>query len=286
MSVLLALVSAVAYGASDFLAGLMSRRAHVVVVTLTAQATAAVLTWLSLPWAGGTPDGSGVAWGALAGAGAFAGTLFLYRGLARGRMSVVGPLSAVLSAAGSAVVGVVLGDRLSALDAAGVAVACGAIAMVSLEQDAGGRRAWRARTGAGVLDGIAAGLGFALLFVGLHRAGAASRLWPVAVSQGVGLGLIAVLALGLTASGRIQLASVAGVWAGAVPAGLLGAAATIAYFAATQLGLLSVSAVLASLYPASTVVLAVAFLRERPGRVQVAGLCLAAIAVVLMVPQL
>jgi drug/metabolite transporter (DMT)-like permease len=189
----------------------------------------------------------------------------------------------VLSAAGSAVVGVVLGDRLSVLDAAGVVVACGAIALVSLEQEAAdGARSWRARPGAGVLDGIAAGVGFALLFVGLHRAGAASRLWPVAVSQGVGLVLIAMLALGLATSGRVRLPAISGIWSGAVPAGLLGAGATIAYFAATQLGLLSVSAVLTSLYPASTVVLAVTFLHERPTRIQVAGLGLAALAVVLL----
>jgi uncharacterized membrane protein len=185
VSSLLALISAITYGASDFLAGLMSRRASVIVVTLTAQATAAVLTWVALPWSGGVVDGRAALWGALAGGGAFGGTVFLYRGLARGRMSVVGPLSAVFAAAGSAVVGVILGDRLTAVEVVGVVVACAAIAMVSAEvsRTPGARRP---RLTAGVLDGVLAGAGFALLFVALNRAGSTGRLWPVAISQGSG----------------------------------------------------------------------------------------------------
>lgn len=281
MSTLLALTSAFAYGASDFLAGLMSRRASVFVVALTAQITAATLTWVALPLVGGEPNRAALAWGALSGAGVFGGTFFLYRGLARGRMTVVGPVSAVVTAVGSAGTGVALGDRPTPLEVAGVVVACVAVALVSLDLDPRGG-AGPARPARVPLDGVLAGAGFTLLFVGLHRAGGAARLWPVATGQTVGLILFAAGALGLSSTGRVELTSIRRIWRGALGAGVLGGAATIAYFVATQLGLLSISAVLASLYPAATVVLAVVVLRERLRPLHSAGLALAAAAVALL----
>ena len=280
MSALLALASALAYGASDFLAGLMSRRASVFVVMLVGQSTAAAVTWLALPLAGGAVNGRALAWGLAAGGGAFAGTLFLYRGLAIGRMSVVAPLSAVLTAAGAAVVGVVLGDRLTAIDVVGIVTACAAIALVTASDS--DRAAPMRRSRRAIAYALAAGVGFALLFVALNRAGSGSGLWPVAIAQSAGEALIFVTVIALGVSGHLRLGEVKRIWAGAVPAGALGAAATILFLAATRLGLLSVSTVLASLYPAATVALAIVVLRERLRPLQGAGLVLAAASVALL----
>jgi drug/metabolite transporter (DMT)-like permease len=281
LSVLLALLSALSYGTSDFLAGLMSRRASVFVVALTTQSTATVLTWIALPWAAKPLTSSALLWGTLAGAGAWAGTLFLYRGLALGRMSVVGPLSAVVTAAGSAITGVILGDRPTVLEVAGIATACVAVGLVSIDRSGPGH-ARRIGVSSGFLEGALAGAGFTLLFVALNRAGSSAGLWPVALSQVSSLVLVAVLAAALSLAGRIRIGPVSQIWKGAVPAGVLGGIATGAYFVATQLGILTISAVLASLYPAATVVLAVMVLRERLHPLQGIGLGLAAASVALL----
>jgi uncharacterized membrane protein len=281
MSVVLALVSALAYGTSDFLAGLMTGRAHVLVVALAAQTTAAVVTWIALPWTANPLTHDALLWGCLAGAGAAWGSVFLYRGLANGQMSVVGPLSAVATAGGSALVGVALGDRPTALEIAGVVLACVATGTVSIERRNGspGRRT---HTAAGFIDGVLAGAGFTLLFVALHRAGGVAGLWPVAMSQATSLLLVAAVALWFAIRGRIDLGTVWVVAVGAVPAGLFGGAATVAYFVATQHGLLAISAVLTSLYPTATVVLAVLVLSERLRPSQGIGLVLAAASVSLL----
>lgn len=283
MSVLLALASAVAYGTSDFLAGLASRGAGVILVTVMAQAAAAAISWIALPFTGRALTANALMWGAVAGIGAWAGTVFLYRGLARGRMSIVGPLSAVFTAAGSAIAGVILGDRPTPLEIAGIAVACASVGMVSM----GVRRdEHSAGTATAVLDGALAGAGFTLLFVALNRAGDNAGLWPVAISQSTGLLLAVLLIVALAARGGRQLLSARHAWTGAVPAGLLGGLATFAYFYATHLGLLTIAAVLTSLYPAATVVLAVLILRERLRPLQSVGLGLAAVSVALLASRI
>ena len=280
MSVVLALLSALAYGVSDFLAGVAARRVNAVVVTLMAQAAAAAVSWVALPFTRQPVNGGALLWGPIAGAGAWAGTLFLYRGLARGRMSVVGPLSAVFTAAGSAIAGIALGDRPTVIEIVGVVVACAAVALVSVGVGRGAPRATRAP--AGVIDGALAGAGFTLLFVALNRAGGDAGLWPVALSQSTGLLLAALFVAVLLARGAVRADGHGSWWQAAAVAGLLGGGATFAYFYATHLGLLTIAAVLTALYPAATVVLAVVVLRERLRRLQVLGLGLAALSVALL----
>jgi len=118
VAVLLALIAAMAYGVSDFLAGLMARRASVFLVTLISEAAATIVVGAALPFTGGVIDGTSLLWGGIAGLGGGGGAMFLYRGLARGSMSIVGPVSAVVTAAGSATVGVALGERPGAVAAA------------------------------------------------------------------------------------------------------------------------------------------------------------------------
>src|SRR5579859_5356329 len=135
MGILLALAAAVLYGSSDFGGGLASRRLGSLRVSVTGSAVAALAAWVTLILVGGPgPSLRAVAWGLASGLAGGAGTLVRYRGLARGQMSVVGPLSAV----GAAVVpvvpvvaGVALGERPSLLSVAGVLVALPAIVLVA-----------------------------------------------------------------------------------------------------------------------------------------------------------
>ncbi|MFZ0189285.1 MAG: EamA family transporter, partial [Streptosporangiaceae bacterium] len=124
MGILLALAGALLYGGSDFGGGLASRRLGSLRVSVVGSAAATVLTWATLILVGGPgPSLRAVAWGLASGLAGGAGTLVLYRGLARGQMSVVGPLSAVGAAVVPVAAGVALGERPSLLSVAGVLVA-------------------------------------------------------------------------------------------------------------------------------------------------------------------
>ena len=236
-AILLALGSALAYGAADFIAGCLSRRSHYGRVSLVAQLAAGTGTVLASLVVGGRPSGASLAWGALSGLGGGLGTLALYRGLARGRMNVVAPLSGVLAAALPALFGLVLGERP------------GPAAM--------------------------AGLGLALPAVWLT-----ARTEEPAASQ-----LVAALPmLALHARSLRRPAGPQDAWLrfGPILAGVLVALAAICFFLGTQRGLLTVVAVLTSLYPAVTVALARWFLAERIGRWQGVGLALAGASVALI----
>ncbi|HEY1905779.1 MAG TPA: DMT family transporter [Myxococcaceae bacterium] len=280
-AILLALASALGYGAADFIAGWLSRRSHYARVALLAQIAAGAGALLASLVVGGRPSGASLAWGALSGLGGGLGTLALYRGLARGRMNVVAPLSGVLAAALPALVGLALGERPAPTALAGLGLALPAVWLTArTEQENGARSGTSASSGA--LDGVLAGLGFAVLFIGLQRAGRGEGLWPTASSQIVAV--LPMLALHARALRRVPGSAPEDRWLQLGPwlAGLLVAVAAICFFLATQRGLLTVVAVLTSLYPAVTVALARWLLAERIGRWQGVGLALAAVSVALI----
>ena len=273
MGILLALAAALLYGGSDFGGGLASRRLGSLRVSVVGSAAATVLTWATLILVGGPgPSLRAVAWGLASGLAGGAGTLVLYRGLARGQMSVVGPLSAVGAAVVPVAAGVALGERPSLLSVAGVLVALPAIVLVAASGSV------RGKLGAGpkgLLDGLAAGLAFGILFIGLAQAGRNAGLWPVA-SEVTGTLLITLaIAVKTREPLRIPLRA-AGL---PVLVGVSGMAATLAYFYATHFSMLAIAAVLVSLYPGVTVLLARTLLHERFTPAQRAGLGLCALAI-------
>src|SRR5690348_8756705 len=124
MGIVLGLLAAVGYGASDFVAGFGTRKSTAVGVSLAGSSFALAAIALAVPFFGGVgPRPRPMAWGALGGVGGAVGTIALYHGLAHGRMSVVAPLSGVVAAVASVLAGLAFGDRLSGLQAAGVVVA-------------------------------------------------------------------------------------------------------------------------------------------------------------------
>jgi drug/metabolite transporter (DMT)-like permease len=276
-AVLLALGSALGYGAADFIAGWLSRRSHYARVSLLAQLAAGTGTLIASLVVGGRPSGASLAWGALSGLGGGLGTLALYRGLARGRMNVVAPLSGVLAAALPAVFGLVLGERPGPAAMVGLGLALPAVWLTAQTEESA---ASASRASSGAIDGVLAGLGFAVLFIGLQRAGHGEGLWPTAASQLVA----AVPMLVLHARSLRRPAGPEDKWLrlGPILAGLLVAAAAICFFLGTQRGLLTVVAVLTSLYPAVTVALARWLLAEHIGRWQGVGLALAGASVALI----
>lgn len=273
LGVLLALGGALAYGVSDFAGGVASRRTSVWPVAFTAclgAALATVVLALRLP---GDPEGSDLLWGALGGIGSGAGTAFLYRGFTRGRMGVVGPVSAVGAALLPAAVGVLSDERPSLLVWAGMLVALPGIWLVAQEPVDGDSVRGRAD---GLADGVIAGLGFGLLFAALGQVPEGAGYWPLTVTQLVSLVAVVGAAVAL---GGDPVPRVAGHWLG-LGSGVAATIAVLGFLLARHQGLLSVSAVLTSLYPAATVLLATVFLHERLHRVQSLGLALCGVSVV------
>jgi drug/metabolite transporter (DMT)-like permease len=273
-AVLLALLGAASYGVSDFLGGIVGKRADAWSVAAAGALGGAASVTVCALLAPGSPSGGDFAWGAVAGIGNGTGTAFLYRGLAAGRMGVVAPVSGVLAVVIPVMVAFATGERPGALVWVGIVSAVPAIWLVAREpQDPGPR----AETGSGARDGVLAGLGFGALFACLGQVPDTAGFWPLLVNQLVGVLVIALAATLLGATWIPQGAA----WGGTL-AGVLGGLATAAFVVATNHGLLSVSAVLVSLYPAFTILLAAVVLREHVHRVQAWGLALCGAAVVLV----
>jgi uncharacterized membrane protein len=271
MGILLGLAAAVLYGGSDFGGGLASRRLGALAVSIAGSTAATVLVWVVLLVSHGpAPTGSAVVWGLVSGLGGGLGTLVLYRGLARGRMSVVGPVSAVGAAVVPVVAGLALGERPGAFAAVGVLLALPAIALVAASGSARGIL----RTALG--DGLIAGVAFGMMFVGLAQAGGHAGLWPVAAEQTSSL--LVILAAKLRSGERLGL-TVRNLGL-PIAAGVSGMAATLTYFYATQFGMLATVAILTSLYPGVTVALARVVTHERFVVAQRIGFGLCALAVV------
>jgi drug/metabolite transporter (DMT)-like permease len=301
VAVLLALISAVSYGCSDFAAGLATRRASVLRVTLISEAATVAVVGLALAVTGAhPPDLRAVVWGCVAGLGGVCGALALYVGFRHAAFSVAGPLSAVGAAGFSVLAGLLLGERPTVLALTGIVLSLPAIVGVSASVGAGGGEhpgggvvaasaasdatpgspgGWvRRLLPAGVSYGLVAGACFALLFIGLNQAGSGSGLWPVFLGQ-----VAALLAVTCAAAftGDLRLPEERGGWLAAA-AGLTGGPGTILFFLATHRGLLAVAAVITSLYPAVTILLARVVLGERLTAIRLAGLTLAAASVALI----
>lgn len=273
MTALLALSGAIFYGLSDFLGGYFSRRTSAWAVALVAAVAGAAGVFAAALVVDGDPTRTDYLWGLVAGFGNGFGTAFLYRGLAGGRMGVVAPISAVGAAVVPVAVGVLGGERPGPLVWLGILAALPGIWLVSREPDAASSPA----TG-GVLDGVLAGLGFGSLFAALGQVPEEAGLMPLALNQVVAAVFIVGLAVAFRAPWlpRDPIALVG------VVCGLLGVAATVAFLVATQIGSLTVAAILASLYPAFTILLAATVLQEHIHRAQAAGLMLCGVAVALV----
>jgi len=280
-AILLALGAALGYGGSDFVAGWLSRKSDYARVGLLSQLTAATGCVVVAAMVGGPTSAASLRWGALAGLGGGFGTLALYRGLGRGRMNVVAPLSGVLAAGLPALVGLALGERPSTAAMVGLLLALPAVWLTS-SVDAAPGIPQAASVRSSIVDGVLAGVGFAVLFVGLQRGGRGAGLWPSAASQVVSaFPMIALYLWRLRGPGEAAPGT-AWIRFGPILGGVFAAIAVTLYFLATQRGLLTVVAVLTSLYPAVTVALARWLLSERIGRRQGAGLALAGVSVALI----
>lgn len=273
-ALVLAALSGLAWGASDFVAGLAARRVRVLAVLLVSQVVGLALVTAVVAVRSEPPPGlRELAFAALSSLAGVGGLAAFYRGLAVGAMSVVAPLSAG-GAVIPIVVGLLAGERPQALQLVGVALVTGGAMLASIERAHGVRSVQLAR---GVPYALAAAVGFGMFFVFVDQAAAASAEWTLVGNRFTGVIVLAFVA----AIVRPPLPSGTGLLP-LVVVGVLDTSANLLFAFASRLGLLSLGAALGSLYPVVVVVLARVFLGERLARVQALGVgaALAGVALV------
>jgi len=299
MVTVFALAAALLYGSADFLGGTATRHAHVLSVLLVSSTAGMAIAAGAALLAGGTPQAAGLAWGICAGAAGGVGFMFFYAGLAAGPMSVVAPLSALVSTVVPVAAALAEGERPGPRVYAGALICVAAVVLVS---SGGGRAApeppgppaaprgpavgpatlVRRRSAArGIGYGFAAGVAFGMFFLFIRNGGESGALWPVAVARLAGT-LIVRAAATATRTGPVRWRPDGRLFRTALGAGVLDASANVCYVLATRAGLFALAVVLTSLYPGVTVLLARVVLGERMRWAQRAGLALAAAGILLV----
>jgi len=274
LSLLLALASSFAYGSADFLGGVATRGAHVLRVVAIAAPASLLVELLLWPIFGAQFDQGAVAWGAASGVASAAAFALLYRTLAIGPMSVLSPVTAIVSAALPVGVGLIGGEQLSGLAVGGIALALVAVVVISGGPDERGERPSRHA----LLLAFGAGAAIALQLVCLDQTPGDSGIAPLIVGRAVSSATVLAAVVALHARLGDRRPSVPA----AAGAGALDSLANLSFLLAVREGELAVVAVITALYPAATVLLARALLAERIGATQLAGLGLAAVAVSLL----
>jgi drug/metabolite transporter (DMT)-like permease len=275
--VALALLSAISFGVSDFVGGIASRRVAALRVVLVSYPLAMVLLGLLAAVVGGPISAGAVVWGSLGGISQACGVWWLYAALGAGPISVVSPLTAVLSAAVPVGVGIAIGDRPGLVAGVGIALAMVAVVLVSREAADEDVTPHRFTTSVGSLA-IGSGVAFGLNFALIHQAPVESRLWPLLFARMSASVLVIIVA---AASRNLRVPSGKPLRL-ALTLPVLDASANVAMLLALHASLLSLTGVVISLYPAATVVLAMAVLRERVTRWQTLGMVLAAVSVAMI----
>jgi uncharacterized membrane protein len=284
MTSLLALMAAAIYGAADFLGGSVAKRATTLAAVVATQGAGLALLLVATPVmldAVVTPND--MLFGALAGLSGSVGVALLYRGLAMGPMSVVAPITAVCAVVVPLIAGLMLGEHLHPLAALGVALAIAAVVLLGQAPDAAPTLADGPPRSAedvarAVRIALASGVAIGGFFVALGRTAQPAGLWPLAVSRTVSVTVFLATALATRRAWRIPPEA----FPAAIGCGALDMIANGLYLVAVRQGQLSLVATLASLYPASTVLLARYVLGERLGRWQQAGVATAVAAIVLI----
>jgi drug/metabolite transporter (DMT)-like permease len=255
-AVALALGASIAWGCSDFLAGVKTKRLAVLWVLLVSQATGLGLVLIAAIAAGEPLPGTPAALiAAGAGVAELIGFAALYRALAIGAMSVVAPVSATAALLPVAV-GLISGEAPGTAQALGMALALAGAGLAAFEPGAagGGRRA-----AAGVGLAVVAALGFGTFFVGMDLAADHGALWAVTLNRAAAVGVLVTVVLAARRPVPIDRRAVAPLAA----VGALDIAANTMFAIALTLGIAGVVSVLGSLYPLATVVLARAVLHEQ-----------------------
>lgn len=272
LTVIFGLAASLSWGSGDFSGGLASRRSNPASVIIVAYAAGFVLLIaLALVSREQPPSWIDLMWGGLAGLVGAVGLLAFYQALASGRMGIAAPVSAVMTAALPVFFNMLLQGPPNWFQGAGFLIALLAIALISQSQGTLGRP-----EGLGLA--LLAGCGFGCFFILISRISHASVFWPLATAR---LTSVLLLIIVVRVRGQ-QMLPKRTLLPLVLTAGVLDALGNAFFVLAAHAGRLDVAAVLSSLYPAATVILATILLRERMTRIQGIGILLALVAVPLI----
>jgi drug/metabolite transporter (DMT)-like permease len=268
----LSLSTAAIWGAGDFAGGIATKRANVFRVVAGAHACG-LLLMLLLVWITGEalPPRSTLLWGALAGISGALGVAALYQALSIGRMGIVAPVASVITGVLPVLAGIYSEGMPDRIQLVGFVVALVSIWLIA-------RPDGEIDTHRGLGLAVLAGVMFGLFFIACKQAGHHGVFWPlVAARTASTLLMLVIVAFSVGDKRPLRPAFVPILFSG-----ILDTSANALFIAATQHGRLDVTSVLSSLYPASTVILARIFLKERMSATQNAGIVGALIAVALI----
>lgn len=275
MALIFALLCACTYGTADYFGGRATRHVPAAVVTLAGQtAGMAILGVIAIVSGVAAPPMGDWLWGGLAGIFGSTGLLFFYKSMSSGHMTTAAPVTAMVNAMIPVAFGFAIGERPGALALVALPLALVAVALVGglLEQGRG-----RAPASV-VVQAAIGGAFFGLILVALHQTSDTSGVWPVLVMRFFSTPyMVAVVLATRQRPGQLRSR-----WAVVLASGVLDSLANWFYVLAVREGMLSVVAMVVTLYPAVTIVLATGVDHERLRRPQIIGLALAGSALAMI----
>jgi drug/metabolite transporter (DMT)-like permease len=269
MALLLALGAGLSFGAADFVGGFAAKRTPAATVTLLSQVAGFAVLLAVLPLVGGVPSTAALGYGALAGIAGCLGLVAYLKALAAGPMGLVAPITSVIGVAVPVVVGVVAGERLSALATAGLVLGVVAIGVV-----AGGGGRSRSVSSSGPALALVGGVMVGVFLVLLDLTPDNSGLWPLVGARLASLTVLGSWALARRATlpTRLDLRPIA-------LSGVLDMTANVLFLLAARAAPLTLASLLTSMSPVVIVLLARHVLAERLHRTQVAAVALSLVAI-------
>lgn len=279
LTVAIGLSTALVFGAADFMGGMASRRMNSILATAIAAVSGLVVLLLALPFLGGVWSTQAVLLGAASGVSGAVAIGLLYACLAIGPMSILSPLTALVSAIVPLSVGLAQGERLGTIGYLALGLALVAVVLVGFVPEKGAVRP----SLRGVLMAIGSGIAIGAFLVIIDRTPEDSGIVPILMNRAVNATIMfsIVGALMIIAARRGRPSPTSGIRAGlfiAIGCGLIDAIANAGILLGVRIGDLSVIAVLTALYPAGTILLAAVVLKERIALLQYVGLVLAVVA--------
>lgn len=272
VTVVFGLAASLSWGSGDFSGGLASRRANASSVVIAAYAVGFVLlVALALIWKEPFPYPSDLLWGGLAGVVGVIGLIAFYSALASGKMGIVAPISAVLTATLPVLFSAFTAGLPTPLQLGGFVLALFAIGLIARPERTKGPP-----QGNGLA--LLAGCSFGCFFILISRVNPAATFWPLAVARFISVFFLLIL-MRLRREPILPGMTVAPL---VVLAGILDAIGNAFFVLAAHSGRLDIAAILSSLYPAATVCLSALILRERVTRIQAIGILLVLLAIPLI----
>jgi drug/metabolite transporter (DMT)-like permease len=269
---LLSLGAAISWGAGDFSGGLASKKSNVYGVVLGAHTVGLIFTAaVALLWGDPWPGMHSMWWGFAAGLSGGIGLVSLYRSLAIGTMGINAPVASVVTGILPVAFTFLTLGLPGRLQLAGFALALISIWLIAMPSGDLGRPK-------GIELALLAGVGFSGFLVCIKMAGAAAKFWPLV---GARVGSLVLMIMFIVVS-RVDWKPQSGAWSSLVACGIFDSLGNFLFVYAATRGRLDVAAVLSSLYPASTLILARVILKERIARLQAFGIALALVSVALI----